>query len=133
MQKTINTTIFILIILILMFSLFLSNRNKPDLSDFIENKLAENENRINNQIHELELKIDSVLESDRHTSNKIENLKGSINQIINSQKKLNNEKLKSDIQIIHSDDSSHWEWLDKRFPRTKTDNELSGSTDQTLL
>ena len=114
-----------------MFSLFLTNRNKPDLSDFIENKLVENENRIKNRINDMELKIDSVLKSDRHTSNKIENLKGSLNQIIISQKKLQNEKLENDIQIINTDDSSHWEWFNKRFPRTKTDNKLSSSADQT--
>jgi hypothetical protein len=133
MLKNINTTILILIVLILMLVIFMTNSNKndPELTDFIENKLVGNENRIKNKIHDLDLKIDSVLKSDRYTSNKIENIKGSLNQIINNQKRLENEKLESDIQIINAGDSSHWEWFDKRFPRTKTDNKLSGPTDKT--
>ena len=133
MLKNINNTTFILLLIFLLITIYVicrNNKNDPELIDFIENRLNENENQINIKIQDLELNIDSILESDMHTSNKIENLKGFLNQIITNQKRLQNEKLKNDLEIINSDDSSHWEWLDRRFPRTKADNKLSSSTDQ---
>jgi hypothetical protein len=31
-------------------------------------------------------------------------------------------KRKKDIEIIHSDSDSDWDWFNRRFPKSKNDN-----------
>ncbi len=80
-------------------------------------------------IYTIEQKIKTVENSDKEIQKRIETSNNNYKAIIRNLNKINNEKIKTDLEIINADDSSDWNWFNRRFPKSENNNKLSVETD----
>ena len=80
-------------------------------------RLYQKEFDTRNQIYKVEQRISTVETNDSLTQQKIKTTESNYKIIIRNLKKLDNEKITTDNEIINASDSSDWNWFTIRFPK----------------
>ena len=131
-----NTALTILLLLtVVSFVLCTKNQNQQNETlkkEFIEHfskMLIRKEVQTQKVIYSIEQRIKTVENSDKKIQKRIEISVGNYKNIIRNLKRTDNEKIKTDLEIINADDSSDWAWFNRRFPKSKNNNKLSIETD----
>jgi septal ring factor EnvC (AmiA/AmiB activator) len=119
--------IILLVFAILFFSASRNNRNKyettqNEMIQYVSKHLKRQEIETRNRIRELETKIETVKQSETILLKRIETAENNYKNIVRNLKSIDNDKTKKDIEIIHSDSDSDWDWFNRRFPKSKNDN-----------
>lgn len=134
-----NTTLKILLIsAICVLAFKFINRQQQDEIIRIElikqfsKKLIEKEIKTRKMIYTIEQRIETVVNKDKATQKRIESSDNNYKNIIRNLKIIDNEKIKTDLEIINASDSSDWIWFSGRFPKSKNNNRLSVETDTTV-
>lgn len=132
MKISIKEIITVLPIITVLISLFISikmNNAETEykyklLAQEVAKRLYQKEIETRKSIYKIEQKIKKIEQNDSINEQNLLKIEQNYKNIISTIKKLNNEKIKNDIEINNSSDSSNWNWFKNRFP--KFDNQLSG-------
>ncbi len=80
-------------------------------------QLYQKEIETRKQIYKVEQRISTVETNDSLIQRKIQATESNFKIVIRNLKKLDNEKIKTDNEIINASDSSDWNWFTIRFPK----------------